>query len=300
MTDKESLMNSNKALLFFTYCKIFNLDYDSDELYDNITNEKMINEIFNFYINNKNHFIINALNEFDIDILEKMINKYPTPNYVSYHGIYNLFICDIHKEEVADELYPTVENELNYYFDNIELIKENKEKAYIIVGLIRTYGILTYDELNKLFNHYYDNLNIDDYINHPYVIFNTYHHNNIYYDNNTLIPYKDLVLNNHNKLFDNIYDYKYINTRGRYYFDTFQDEYLNIINDINLFDFMIIYNEDISKFKGLNYSFNEFINKINIDINNNEYINNKNIKLIKSFYESQPSYLLDLNEEFVN
>ena len=293
MATIKDITRTHKTFIYEIYTKIFGLPYDIfSEDYDKLTRKKMVNEIYDLYRYDYK-IIYYALNDNDLNIVDLIYqNKYNHKMFMDneYISHYNdLLILDCLYYSIADEIKDTVKLALDEYKKNKDKIEKEKEKLYLIVGLIRSYGVLKYNELEYLFKLYF-NETIDEYINSLYVSLNSYYYDNKYFISEDLINYEDDILKTHSKEFKTLYDYDYLITRGKYFYDINSDAYKLVKNNNQLL-FLINHNDSISLYKGFN----------NVDgfLKNDKFLfdyylkNQEDLDIFLNFVNSLPVFLLN-------
>ena len=296
MSNINDVKKLTKDFIFNFYFKIL-VDYDdyyNDELYDKLTRSKMLKSIIDYY-NDDISNIYNILNDNELSFLNNIINVSNIDDIKPYHDIYDTFLISTDGKcgyAIMDELNDSISIALSYYNDNMKDIEKNKEVAYLIVGLVRSYGALYYKELKYLVNKYV-NCDIDDYLNHPYVLryvntkSNVIRLCNLYYEED----YID-ILKSHNKEFKTLYEYNTLINIGKYYFDISNDRYKNLLKDNKAFDFVNNDKEEIIIHAGLSIMDRYLDNKYNyLGI----FYTEDSIKRIISFMSILPIYELNDN-----
>ncbi|MBO5542047.1 MAG: hypothetical protein J5936_01300, partial [Acholeplasmatales bacterium] len=229
MATIEDTKKLTKTFIYDIYFKLLVQydDYYDDTLYEKLTRKKMVTELVNYY-NNDISNIYNILTEDELDFLHKFMNSKNNMSLDYYHDIYDtlLISCDSKLNySILDELKDSIAKALRIYKENKIKIEKEKELAYLIVGLVRSYGALKYEELVELTS-YYNNIDVDEYLNHPYV--NRY----VNTKSNIIKLYKlyyecdyEEILKSHSDTFKTLYPYDKLINIGKYYFDISDDKY---------------------------------------------------------------------------
>jgi len=265
MANINDVKKLTKDFIFDIHFRYF-VDYDDyydDELYDKLTRTKMIKEFIDYY-NNDISNIYNILNEDELSYLNKFILDENNINDLGeYHDIYDTLLITSNsklKYEILDEIRESIFKALDEYNNNKEQIEEQKEVAYLIVGLVRSYGALYIEELKKLVNLYFK-VDIYDYLNHPYVLRYVNTKSNII----RLLNFKyeeDYIdiLKSHAKTFKTIYPYDTLITIGKYYFDINNERFELLKRNKSAFKIVMQDKDEFIIYSGLDI-IDSFINR---------------------------------------
>lgn len=214
-----NLTHTEKYIIYNTYSLLIR----NPKPYLKISINEMISECLKFYSKNKNIF----LEIYSDEEIEQLINdlELKEPNYPLIHNLIHFFFCavgDMEKEDfsLSLETKDMVLESLEYYKQNKEKIIKDKYYEYFLVGLFRSYGILTMEDIIKLFKLY--NVNIIPYslLNRLYVkrfVMQSNDDSNLY----CLLPFmgKEVELYPKRKFIDNIIHTKEeLVERGKHYF----------------------------------------------------------------------------------
>ena len=107
------------------------------------------------------------LNDEELNFLNKNLYKLNINfSYIS-QDLLNIGILDKNDQgflEVPSPILCDIKKGLDFYFKNTNLEYQNKEYAYALVGLIRTFGALNITSIKKLMLNYFSDKNTFDYI----------------------------------------------------------------------------------------------------------------------------------------
>ena len=148
--EKENFRFYSKAFVYETYKKIV----DNVKLYDKMTTKNMINECLQKY-NESDDYILNIFSEDEIELLlnKNISKKQYFPFFRLLHKYFLITNYPIRNRgyHIPIETKEIINKACNYYLNNKDMINKNKYYDYFIVGLFRTYGLLSLDELDFLF-----------------------------------------------------------------------------------------------------------------------------------------------------
>ena len=216
---KTNLEHTEKYLIYHTYSMFIR----NNRQYNQITIEEMMLEVIRFYNKNKKIFI----EIFSDEEIEQLIDDIDLEsyNYPLIHNLRQFFFCSINDMDNEDfsislETKDIVLECLEYYKQNKDKIIKDKYYEYFIVGLFRSYGLLTLEELIKLFRLYNVNIIPFSLLNRYYVkrfIMQSDKQKDLYY----LAPFNgcEIQMFNKRKYIDKIvYTKDEIVERGKHYF----------------------------------------------------------------------------------
>ncbi|MGI6329375.1 MAG: YecA family protein [Bacilli bacterium] len=177
---KELLRNYQKKQIYFNYCFL----KKEPKEYQKITKYQIILDIYEMYNSNPD-FIKDICSTEELLLLKKILKgevenivitkkeetyeRYNLLNSLEQKFLLSLDFFDP-KIKVPEEIEKSIKIALKNF--NKEELKERDELRYLIVGLIRTYFLLTRDEFFQYFSEYYSL---------SYVDLNNYIDNNLYF-----------------------------------------------------------------------------------------------------------------------
>ena len=294
MATIEDTKKLTKTFIYDIYFKLLVQydDYYDDTLYEKLTRKKMVTEVVNYY-NNDISNIYNILTDDELDFLHKFMHSKNNVSLDYYHDIYDtlLISCDSKLNySILDELKDSITQALRIYKENKIRIEKEKKLAYLIVGLVRSYGALKYEELVELIS-YYNNIDVDEYLNHPYV--NRY----VNTKSNIIKLYKlyyecdyEEILKSHSDTFKTLYPYDKLINIGKHYFDISDDKYKLLKKDIQAYDFVMQDKEEFIIRCGLGLLVDYVNNNLRL-----YFYNDESLRIILNFGSSLPTFELNDN-----
>ena len=248
MLSEKSVTTLKKDYLYSLYVKVMPWNKKIED-YDKITRTKMINNMVE-YLNLNPHSIYLSLNEEEFEFLKLNYDKtFPfkafetyKPDYIVENTPFKPFEGTIFFTSGEEFVHANIES-LTPVFKALPKLekdikkthKDEKEISYFIVGLFRSYGALTVDEVHQLINLYYVDISRDETI---YALLLPYCRRHIEYlgEENFSLPgmnEEDVneILGSHPSSFDAIYSPEDILERGKHYFVNKDNEYNNLINN---------------------------------------------------------------------
>lgn len=273
---------------------------DKNVSYDNITRKKMVLECINLYKSNPN--IINFIfNEKELDYL------YSLPDIVSHdcrgkicdYVDFFLYCSDGYFSDytVTLELKEVLEEAKKIYYSNKEKIENEKKILYISLGIFRTYGALTPNELSYILMKL--NINMQNFTEFNYYV-KRFVSNDIY--NNIrcvwvlkgLFGYSEDLLSSHPKDIRINYSLSQFEDIGINYFDTKSPHYIKALRHKKISDFLDKYgNETYMILAGANLGTSYYIDQYSSLI---ESLTEDEKADLFTFYSCLPKYILIKNQ----
>ena len=157
------------------YDKEFYLDFFKktiskyEKKYNNYSKESLINEIIAYY--DKNKILPYLLSEEEILFLKVNKSKKVDEDASAYKFLKKLMLFAESNGKIAmsTELYDIIARDIAEYTVHKDKIEAKKENAYLLVGIMRVFGALTSDEMNKILSKYAKE-SIGDFYSIPYAV----------------------------------------------------------------------------------------------------------------------------------
>lgn len=263
--------------------------------YDEITRHEMIETVLNVY-SNVEHLLVYILTDQELEILKEVKGKIICPAINKNHQFLVDIFLYVNDEtgvyyELAREFVDYVDAELAYYEEYKEEIELQKYPSYLLLGLLRAYGALSFKEVERLLGQYgvFEEASLANFLDR-FICANNYYeaiglreHANAFAE----------ILATHSDNFKSTYTIESIISMAKNVFDETSFEYLEMIQNEkyksvltnldrrSVLAAVSLGNSNVDTFRYLDYSNN---------LEEDEYVK------IVSYFETLPHYLLDKEE----
>lgn len=290
--DIKDLVRLPKDIIWETFSIFYNIDNFN---YYSLTRKDMVSLIFSNYQNNPNK-VYEILNEDELEILNNVYEmdfKEIDDSIVTFKDTY-LLVLD-NNFDIIDSLKESIKKGLAIYQNNKEEILKEKNKIYLLVGLLTAYGALTKKEIKYLYSLYYndfsealfDNLYFRRYVRKE---------NSRTFVLNYVVKNKEYIqtLKTHTMPFKTLYSQEALISLGKYGYDETLKEF-NVINNENIRNYLIRKRKFFSYLIGQNISYfilNDMVIK--------KYIqDDKHYRYLNRFILRSPKFLLSDNDNSI-